>query len=290
MIQYSRMTLKEAVDEVLLRMGQHRTAINLDWDTIAMFVNRAIRETLTKTLPYKEWCYMSTLKVTTNPFILPTEANGVAGGASFMSAIRLVLPHRVSDDLLTYTEARQVDAKEFFTLSDWYKGHSWNAAKFKSPIYCLWGSRAASSPEAVQTSARLYVAPFSSTVFSNMPDFTQAPFTTPPMDRYVRSTDEIVSNDRPGLLDCILAPARLTSETQLVPVPYEFENLVILYALARALAKVNAKSQMVETVAKATEETARVAQMYAQKRATQKLDLESFVDPVMPSPAIGGGN
>ena len=51
------MTLKQAVDEVLIRMGQHRTAINLDWDTVAMFVNRAIRETLTKTLPYKEWCY-----------------------------------------------------------------------------------------------------------------------------------------------------------------------------------------------------------------------------------------
>jgi len=54
MLQFSQLTLDQAVDRVFIQMSQHRTATNLDYGTVAMFINLSIREAIIKT------CLLST--------------------------------------------------------------------------------------------------------------------------------------------------------------------------------------------------------------------------------------
>ena len=154
MIQYSPITLEEAVNETLLRLGQFRTAVNLDRQTVELFVNKSRREVLTKTLPYKDWGYI------THVPIQHLGEQGQAGGVpkNFIRMVRVVL-----SGLGVNAEARYADPREFFTLSDVRSGQSWNRGTHRNPVYTLWGGVAPargivfySAPTALSGTAECY--------------------------------------------------------------------------------------------------------------------------------------
>lgn len=259
-IQYSPKTLQQATDQVMLLASQHKTAINLDWQTAALFVNRAVREVVSKTLPYKDWSDISTVTVT-NGGLLP---------ANFIRPIRLLVS---AGGEPPFREARFVDVEDFFSLSNWYRKQSLNAASTLFPIYTLWGPRdiAVNTP-AAQSTLRIYIAPYTNSLFTNETGTAPAGYS------YYTGTE------LSGQLDCYLLPTDLTNPASVLPVSYEYEGLVIMYALMRVYAKIENYAKLQEVQKQSTEEQMRLRKEFMEKRDKERETLEALLDAPQPMP------
>ena len=71
MIQYSKITLRRLIDELLIRMGKHRSAMNLDWDTIIRIANHSIRETASLIMPYEGASFIRRIENVVNEQAMP---------------------------------------------------------------------------------------------------------------------------------------------------------------------------------------------------------------------------
>lgn len=125
MIQYQSMTAKEALDEVIIRLGKYRTGINLDWQTMLHFLSAARREVTSRTLSLKNWSYTKSIEVSNN-FQLPTD---------FIRPIRCLLKSGASK----HREARRIDIQEVWTLTNACYPHSFNPSTLIHPTYWFWG-------------------------------------------------------------------------------------------------------------------------------------------------------
>lgn len=261
MIQYSRLTLQQVIDEALQTTAQHRTAQNLDWTTVAFFVNRAVQEALSKTLPYKYWTYVSTINIPTNPFVLPN--GSIVGGipqSKYIDKIRLMVNYNEEEPY--WTEARYADAKEFFSVSDWKLRHNWNKATYDNPVFTIWGSF-----NTIQPIATLYIAPYDNTVFGNLPSV-------------VPQGKGWFPNQSPinAYLDCYLMPPDLMNPNDILPIPYEFEGLIILYTIIRILSKLGVNDKLQDNLKNAISEQKRIFEIFANRLNLNKKVIESFVD------------
>jgi hypothetical protein len=226
---YQPKTLKEAVDAVMLNVKQHRTATNLDIDTVKLFVNQAIREAVTKTIPFKEWSYRRTVTVIHEENLF----------AEFIKPITLI-------NDLNGRELRYIDPREWYTLTDANNGQRWNKATLRNGVYTLWGTHEENT-DPDKLNVRILIAPYDS----------EATYTL-----------EAVSG-LPVIMD----------DSDLLRVPYEFENYVILLATFRALAKVGAVNRLQEMQVKSLQEQAQIKELFVTKRATERIDLQSFIAP-----------
>lgn len=277
MIQFSPMTLKACLDRVMLAVSQHRTAVNLDEGTVIMFINRSIREALLKTLAFKDFAYISTFRVTlTNTAGIPdTVANmriaGMVLPTNYIRFKRVILrPPNIEEG--TYTEARYVDPKEFFTLSDWYKRQTHNRATVQNPIFTIWGQQgidlfnnAGSVP--TQSVPTFYCAPYTNDLFNNQTGTVPTGFT------YYTGVE------LRGFMDAYLAPQDVVAYTDVLPIPYEFEELVITLTILRVLVKMEETNLMFYKM-KSAEELAKAKRRYLEYKQTDRIQLESFVDTV----------
>ena len=230
MIAYSDITVEETISEIMIRMGRHRLNTNIDWITMLRYINRAIHEVMVKTLPYKRWAYMSQLVV----------ADGTVLSNKLIGAVRLMISATGDPP---YVQARKVDAKEYYEVSDTNRKNMWTGKTNRNPVYTIWGSSATNPTEMV-----IYITP----------------------NTYI------------GILDCYIVPNDLTSQTDIIPIPYEFRNLVILSALSRVYAKTKDKMLIEEIRKEITEERNKITQLYMDMRMAKKRDLQSFVEPVVP--------
>lgn len=255
MIQYSRLTLGQVIDECFQQTTLHRTNQNLDWTTVAFFVNRSIQEVLSKTLKLKDWCYVSTLNINSNPYRLPDGAilNG-RGTPKYMDKIRLIYEHR---------EARYADPKEFYKLTDSMNAQSWNKSDFNNPIYTIWGGIPRDNNGIVrdsylnQSPMYLYISPYDPTVFENITEGTSA------ID---------------AMFECYLMPPDLMNASDVIPVPYEFEDLIILYTITRILSKLGVGEKLSEEIKRMLSEERRITDSYMERIKMKEQVIESFED------------
>jgi hypothetical protein len=138
MINYSNMTLLEAYNAIVDRLGGMRNAENTDWGTIVKCINKGVKEVVVKTLPFKSWAYINTVVISDNT-ALPRE---------YLDYSR-VLVNNVSGML---REARRVDPKEYWGLTDPDRKHAWNMSLDERPIFCLWG-------DGNQSQLRIFISP-----------------------------------------------------------------------------------------------------------------------------------
>ena len=123
MINYSPITINQLVDNVIQQVGKFRNNINVSWYEIATFVNHAIREIFVKTLPYKDWAYISTLPV----------ADNTALPRTMLKQIRVLL----NNNGIT-VEARYSTPREFFKTT-YSTGMDFVNSYLIQPIYTIWG-------------------------------------------------------------------------------------------------------------------------------------------------------
>lgn len=256
MIQYSPLTLQQAVDEVMLRVSEHRTEVNLDWQTIVMFINRAIREVTIGMLPYKSWGFTSTIGVN----------NGQPLPINFIKPVRVLLS---AGGAPPYREARRVSPRELHSLTNWYNKQSFNAASSLWPVYTIWGPRSATVNQTPVQSARfMYMGPYTNSIFGNQTG------TAPTGYSYY------TGSEMAGICDCYMSPRDLVNPTDLLPIPYEGEQIVILSAITRVFVKTGPADKLAYFQGLATKEQASLREQFAVRKRNEKIDFEALLDPM----------
>lgn len=280
MLQFSQLTLDQAVDRVFIQMSQHRTATNLDYGTVAMFINLSIREAIIKTLAFKDFAYISTFAVSNGAPLDTTNASNIAT----MRAGGLILPpnyvrwKRVilrAGDTGRYMEARYVDVKEFFSLSDWRNGNVFNRATLKRPIFTIWGAQEVGGNLTIQSMPRFYCAPFTNAVLNDQTG------TAPTGYSYYTGAE------LNGFMDAYLAPEDITNGSDTLPVPGEFEELVLAFTMTRCLAKMQAAG-LDYFRALTMDETKKLRARYAERKKSDRTDLQAWIETVPGQQSLQG--
>lgn len=147
MLNYTQLTMGKLVEEVVFRLTQFRNEVNTDYFTIAHLANHAVNEIMTKSLPYKDWAYISTINV----------ANGTLLPREFLKEIRVMLFGATKN-----IEARYSTPMELSNVTDTFYGVSQNTAYLIQPIYTLWG-QIESAPTYTPSQLFIYLRPITMT-------------------------------------------------------------------------------------------------------------------------------
>lgn len=266
------MTLGQAVETVELFLGDKINAESFDFTTMAMYVNKALREVQSKLMPYKEWAYISTVKITSNPMSLTLDVNN---GESFIDAVTVMLPYHhpptssKPNGYDTYVEARRCSGKEFFGLTDRDHAHKWNLASFSSPVYCIWGGidlpvRAEFSEWQPTDGLMIYLAPYKPTVFNN---------------KILGEGYEFPVDGPFGYLDCLLTPRNYTQPSDILNIPVEYEDLMIIGAMARVVNKMADLDKLTSSFVAINEAYSTAWRSVNDKIIGEKISLESLDNP-----------
>lgn len=256
MIAATPYTLGQAVDQLFLLMGQHRTATNLDWGTAVLFVNRGWKLVMTRLLPVQEWMWINRINV----------------GWGTVMPVDFIRPRKALLSVLgtpPYVEARYVDPREFWTLSDWYKGQSWNSATIQNPVYTIAGIRTVPNVGAIpMTTQRVfYSAPYTLDMTLPLPPGFNPP-NLPPGVQFMS-----------GVLEYYSMPPDVLAPGALLPLPMEYHNLAIHYALLYVVLKYN--PQAIEAVNVMIDALEAEVREYEQKYKREKrARLGSFAEVI----------
>lgn len=259
-IQHAPLTVREAIDKVLLLAEQLRTAVNLDRGTVLLLLSQARRAVMLKTLAFKRWAYIKTVDV------VHKGVQGQAGGVPrhFIRPISVRL--RPQGSGAEYREARLLDIREMYTVSTWFRPQTFNAATLENPVYWLWGPR-----DTVPQSSGLvfYAAPHD--------EWQSGADSYPDWPYYTGAALE-------GKMKCYVGPDDLVLETQLLGVPGEYERFLILEAMKLVLWRQNEVEKFGDTHRKSIKEQRELRKRFFRQGITERADLESQEDPV---PASG---
>lgn len=260
MTRYSFITLGDIYHDVILRLGNHRNAENISQDLVVMYINRAIREVMSITMPFYEWGYKSSMYVS-NKTILPT---------TYLDYIRVLCS---ASGAPPYNEARYIDPKEWFTITNWQRAQAWNQGSFIRPVFTIYGLDVDNLD--ADTRLAIYLYPNTDNISISGP---------PPGYRYPNQNME-------GILEYYRAPDYISDMDEIIQIPYATEDLLINYSLSRVYAKLTDPEKMQEVMLEITKWKASIQKLYQEKREKEKRNLESFVEiepPLAPAPPEEG--
>lgn len=232
MIQYSKITLKGLIDEVLIRLGDHRSDINLDWKTLVNYVNHSVKEVSSLVMPYDGQSFLRRIEDIENGDSIPRE---------FVRTSRLL----VEKEAGVFYEARDVDIKEYFSVTNSVNIHDFNHSYDYAGIYTFWGQ---ADTGADPIDFRIYIYP----------------------------------DDLTGILDYYSMPAEITQDNDVVPLPEEYIEMVVYGTMQRVYARTTQHAQIMEIQRRLAAEKMKIMELYVAKRETEKRELDSFVEPVVP--------
>jgi len=131
MIAVSRMNLADAVAMLEVRSGVMVPAHDRDWHTMVQYIREARRELFTKTHPYKEWAYQSSIDVQ-HLDILPDD---------YVRPTRLVARESTSSiGDYPWTEARRVDPREWWNITSNLRRPAFVGFSIDNPVYMVWAN------------------------------------------------------------------------------------------------------------------------------------------------------
>lgn len=231
MIAYSNPTYLDIMDEVLYRLGKHRTPENIDTETLLRIVSRSVQSLYCKLLPYKDWAMRTQINV----------QNGSWLSENLLSIERVLVSPNGQPP---YREARKAEPREFYTVTASQGWQQWNRATLDRPIYTVYNNT-------------IYFAP------------TITPANEDPTD----------SNNvgLVGIVDCYLVPTKELNMNNPIPLPGEFEELLILECMQRFLFKTSDKSQLYSIIGQINSVEEMTNNTYTRHKVTQKQTLDSFV-------------
>ena len=145
-----------------------------------------------------------------------------------------------------FVEARKVDVREWSTIVNFQQNkHSWNQSSSISPVYMIWGD----------------------TIFLH------------PTSRWGETT---VATNFAGMMDCYMFPRRMALPTDAVLIPYDFEEMLYMSLLSKAMFKLDNTAALPELQRSMVAEKQRLIGQYGQRKHTEKRVLESFIEPKIP--------
>lgn len=233
MLNYTNLTMGKLVEEVSFRATKFRAEYNLDYYTIALMANHAIYEIMSKSLPYKDWAYVTNIPV----------ADGTLLPREFIKPIRVMLNEQGNNNV----EARYATPMEVYQTTDNLYGIGYNLAYNIQPTYTLWGERDNGVP---YNPSQLYI--------------------------YIYPTT------RTGAMDCYVAPAFNFAENYSIPIPYEFEESVIISTLFRVLQHLGLSKESSIVFQYLSAERQKAITTLIEKKRTEVTNLDSFALPVPP--------
>jgi len=127
MIQYNKYTVQQLFDEVILRLGENRNAENIDYLTVAYYLNEALEEIMINFYPIKDWAFFTTILVANQQFLSPR----------FIKHVRLLLS---ANGQPPYVEARKIDVREWYSIINRDMRQFWNMGTYDNPVYMIWGN------------------------------------------------------------------------------------------------------------------------------------------------------
>lgn len=169
-------------------------------------------------------------------------ADAMPLGVMFIEPIRVLIS---ATGQPPFIEARKVDVREWSTIVNWQQQrHSWNQSSPNNPVYMIWGNT-------------MYLHP--TTLWG-----------------------EPVAATFSGLMDCYMYPPRITTQRQLINIPYDFEELLIMNVMMRLMFKLDNSNAIQELYVSMQTERQKVISQYMQRQQSAKRELESFVEPKAP--------
>jgi len=230
MRQYRYITAGEIYQEIMIRLGtEYRSREDIGFHAVISLINDAVREVFLKTLPYKDWAYVSRIDV----------FDGKALPTNFVKPIRVLLS---SDGLANgAAEARFASAKEFYSVTDTRAAIYWNQQTQANPVYTMWG--------------QLEVA---GTVANS------------------RTTVYVYPQAYKGWMDCYIVPDRADQMADKLYVPYEFEDMAILSALAKVYTMLGDNDKFMEAHSEVNNKVLALQTMKQEKEQTEILEQGIF--------------
>lgn len=139
-LSYTTITLNQIYQEVRNRLSRYDKIESLDFDLVRRYINRAVQSVMYMTLPYKGWEYIEQVPVVINT-VLP---------ARFIKQVRMLLSESGNPP---FVEARYVDPREYFSVTNNQRGQLWNIANIDNPVYTIWADNQPSRLEVTITPA-----------------------------------------------------------------------------------------------------------------------------------------
>ena len=140
-----------------------------------------------------------------------------------------------------YQEARYASPQEYFTVTDWSNNQIWNTASVDNPVFTIYGNTIYCSPTIVPQS------------------------------------DPLTANSVSGFIECYLIPDKQSTNTAVIPIPFEYEEMVILETLLRIIDKVGDRALLWTIVGRISDIEQNSGVSFKQHKYTEKRELESFV-------------
>ena len=165
-------------------------------------------------------------------------SNGAELPQDFVRPVRVMLKDPSATD---YTSCRKLEPEEWWTITNPHRPHSFNAATNLFPVFTIWGSDDSST--AAWNGKGLVIKVSPSTVT--------------------------------GTIESYAEYANMTAETDLLNVPYEVENLVILLALVSIFQKVGEQAKAVESYKQYQKGIMEIRQNDMQMRQIAGINLQS---------------
>ena len=262
-VNYSSMTVREAVDRVMDKVSMFETGTKLDYKTVWMFLNRARREIFARILPYKDYAFITNT----------ASAHGTRMPADFSRVVRVIS----QDGSNEYVEARQAAPQDWWRVTNTVRPHSYNHATLGSPVYVLWGELIMGTNVA-NTDNSLALAP--NTNNADRVVLYHRPTTMTLFVEYYGSYGDLPVNGAGDPVD-----------TATLNIPYEYENLCILMTLWRCYGRLQDKNRLMDTYKQVLQEEQRLAKVYTVKKQTEAITMQSLLNPEpsnVPAATVGG--
>lgn len=239
MIGYNDITLKELIDEVIMRIGRYNIYINLSEQEIIYYINKAVRFTIIKCLPFK-------LNAFTNRIIVqhrtPIPRN-------YVRYIRCLLGENVETIL---REARYADIREFHQTTYWRNKSAFHGAWNYQPIFSIWNNGG-------------------SLIFLCYPN-TQYENGTPPEGFYY------ADYDAEGYLYYHYLPdIDYNNYNDILPIPPEFQEYLIQDSVFRVISKKIPEQQSIELYKNLVNERQKLYNIYNELKMSKHKELDKYI-------------
>lgn len=241
MIPYRKTRIIDIMNEVRNYLQFFINPFNFDNEYLLIQVIQAIRYSEFFLLPHKVWAFKDTIEVT-HKSILPT---------TLVAPIKLTI---TNDNV----EARYVDFREYYQLTNWRYQHSWNRPTQKYPIYTITG---------LNKNKVIFIAPNN--------DFQTG--VAPPGFNYYNGPQLV------GVLEFYSVPNfNSLNENSLFPLPDEFRKIVVLDVSLRVLSKVADREKLLNLHKDLLEIKTNMWNNYVTQLANERKEMDNFVEQVPP--------
>lgn len=253
MIPYSKTTIRDIALEAEAIIREYINEFNYDIDTMIYYIIQSCRAVILSLIPYQLYNFVESVEVR-HADTLPL---------NFVKEIRLIITN-----LSNKPEARRVDIKEWYRLTNWKRKHKWNYASTQSPIYTITG--AVSDPLILNFTGRMlsiYISPNKDFQLNN----------TPPSGYEYYLEDDLI-----GILEYYAVPSfNLTLDSNF-PLPDQYRNMIVLMVALRFLAQYSDNYYSLNLHKELFNMKKQMLAQYQKEKIYERRELDVFVAPVPP--------